>query len=61
MRNLDIRVLVSESGITYKSIAKQMGISSFWLSHLMRYDLEPNNRERILKAIIELRGDKSEE
>lgn len=54
MRNLDIRVMVSESGLRYIDIAKQMGISRVWLSNLMRYDLTAENREKILKAIREL-------
>ena len=57
MRNLDIRVMVSESGLRYIDIAKQMGISRVWLSNLMRYDLTPQNREKILKAIRELKGE----
>ena len=55
MRNLDIRVMVSESGLKYIDIAKQMGISRVWLSNLMRYDLTPENRNKILKAIRELK------
>lgn len=54
MRNIDVRVIVSESGLTYKRIAEQMGVSRGWLSNLMRYDLTPANRERIMKAIRDL-------
>lgn len=64
MRNLEIRVMVSESGLLYQDIAKQMGISRVWLSNLMRHDLSPENRSKILKAIRELkeeRGEVSEE
>lgn len=57
MRNLDIRVMVSESGLRYTEIAKQMGISRVWLSNLMRYDLTTDNREKILRAIRELKGE----
>ena len=57
MRNLDIRVMVSEAGLKYADIAKQMGISRVWLSNLMRYDLTTENREKILKAIRELKGE----
>lgn len=56
MRNLDIRVMVSESGLKYTDIAQVMGISRQYLSLLMRYDLTPKNRERILRAIEELKG-----
>lgn len=57
MRNLDIRIMVSESGLKYTEIAKQMGISRQYLSLLMRYDLTIPNREKILKAISELKGE----
>lgn len=60
MRNLDIRVMVSESGLRYIDIAKQMGISRVWLSNLMRYDLTTENREKILKAIRELKGESNQ-
>lgn len=60
MRNLDIRVMVSESGLRYIDIAKQMGISRVWLSNLMRYDLTTENREKILRAIRELKGEKDQ-
>lgn len=54
MRNLDIRIIVAESKITYRRIAEKMGISRGWLSHLMRYELTSEDRDRILKAIREL-------
>lgn len=57
MRNLDIRVIVSESGLKYTDIARQIGISRQYLSLLMRYDLTTENREKILKAIRELKGE----
>lgn len=56
MRNLDIRVMVSESGLKYTDIAKKMGISRVWLSNIMRYDLTPENHDRIMKAIRELKS-----
>lgn len=56
MRNLDIRVEVSESGLKYKAIAAQMGITPRWLSNIMRYDLTPENHDRIMKAIRELKS-----
>ena len=58
MRNLDIRVMVSESGLKYTDIARQIGISRQYLSLLMRYDLTPENRNKILKAIRELREER---
>ena len=55
--NLDIRVCVSESGLLYKDIAMQMGISPEYLSRSMRRPLKPDMRSKILKAVRELRGD----
>ncbi len=55
MRNLEIRVEVSESGLKYKEIAEKMGITPRWLSHIMRYEVTPENHERIMKAIRELK------
>ena len=54
MKNIDIRMTVSDLGILYKDLAAQMGISRVWLSKLMRDELSPANRERILAAIQEL-------
>lgn len=51
MKNLDIRITVNESGLTYKQIAKEIGISPEWLCRLMRNDLSPENKIRILTAI----------
>lgn len=58
MRNLDIRIMVSESGLKYTDIARQIGISRQYLSFLMRYNLTPENRNKILKAIRELREER---
>ena len=52
--------MVSESGLKYTEIAKHMGISRVWLSNLMRYDLTAQNREKILKAIRELKGESNQ-
>lgn len=51
MRNLNIRILVRENGLTYKRIAQQIGISQEWLSRLMARKLSDENRERIIAAI----------
>jgi len=55
MTNIDVRIAVSESGLTYRAIAKKMGISHEWLSRLMRHTLSPDNKERILSAVKELK------
>lgn len=54
MKNLDIRMIVSESGLKYKDIAKKLNISPEWLSRLMRNTLTKGNKTRIMKAIEDL-------
>lgn len=51
VKNLDIRMLVSDKRITYRAIADRMGITHTHLSRLMREELKPMQRERILAAI----------
>lgn len=58
MKNVDIRMMVSDEGIKYKDLAEKMGISRVWMSHLMRYDLTTENRKRIMKAIEEMKGER---
>ena len=60
MRNLDIRIMIKDNGLTYKAVASQMGISAVWLSTILRYDLSVENREKILKAVRELRDNNGE-
>lgn len=55
MENVDIRLLISDSGLTYKAIAKEIGIHRGSLSRLMRKDLSPENRTRILTAINKIK------
>lgn len=54
MNNLDIRMLVSENGLKYKDIAKELNISREWLSRLMKDDLTIDNKVRIMGAIERL-------
>ena len=51
MKNLDIRMTVSEKGIRYKDIAVVMGIRKESLSRMMRRELTPDQRGRIQYAI----------
>ena len=59
MENLDIRMMVSSLHIKYKDIAKQMGVSRVWLSTLMRHELTKENKDRVMKAIMELKDGES--
>lgn len=54
MKNIDIRLVVSDKKLTYRQIAAEMGITSEYLSRLMSKDLKPGMRERILNAIDRL-------
>ena len=54
MKNLDIRVLVSNKNLKYKDIADEMNISAEWLSKLLRNELTIDNKVRIMGAIERL-------
>ena len=54
LKNLDIRMIVSEKGLKYKDIADEMNISPEWLSRLMRNTLTIDNKVRIMGAIEKL-------
>lgn len=51
MKNLEIRMLVSDCNLKYRDVAREIGISPEWLSRLLRKELSPENEDRILKAI----------
>ena len=51
MKNLDIRMTVSEKNIRYKDLATIMGIRKESLSRMMRSELTPDQRSRIQYAI----------
>lgn len=61
MKNIDVRVLVSESGLTYKAIAAELGITPEWLSRLMRFTLTAENKARITAAVKKLKGAETDE
>ena len=54
MKNIDVRQIVSEGGLKYKDLAKEMNISPEWLSRLMRNTLSASNKARIMEAIEKL-------
>ena len=51
MENLDIRLLVASKGIYYKDIAAVLGVHKGSVSRMMRKELSPKQRDRILNAI----------
>ena len=54
MKNLDIRMLVSDHGLKYKDVADEMNITPEWLSRLLRNNLTPENKIRVMRAIDSL-------
>ena len=54
MKNIDVRQIVSEGGLKYKDLAKELNISPEWLSRLMRNTLSAANKARIMNAIEKL-------
>lgn len=51
LQNIDVRMAVSDSGMTYKEIAEKMGIHRCSLSRLMRTPLNTRDKARIMSAI----------
>lgn len=56
-KNLDIRLMVGESGLKYTQIAEQMGISAERLYQMMRGDMKETDRKKI-KEILGISGNK---
>jgi len=54
VKNLDIRMMVSDYGMKYRDIADEMNISRQHLSRLLRYELTPDNKIRVMRAIDNL-------
>ena len=59
MKNIDLRVEVSDAHVTYREIARELGITPEWLSTLMRTELSEHNRERVIKAVHKLKGEQT--
>lgn len=56
MKNIELRILISDAGVTYRDIAKELDITPEWLSRLMRYPLTEENESRIRSAVRKLEG-----
>lgn len=55
MNNSDIRLLIMTSGLKHKEVARQMGITPEWFSNVLRRDLKPEMRTRIIEAVEKLK------
>ena len=49
--NLNVRVIVAESGVSYRQIAAQMRVTPEYLSRVMSKPLKPEMLERIMTAM----------
>lgn len=54
VKNLDVRMLVSDHGLKYKDVAYEMNVTPEWLSRLLRDDLTLENKIRVMGAIERL-------
>ena len=56
MENLNIRLMVKESGVTYRQIANEIGVSTSYLSRIMGKPLNTNNQLRIMNALEKIKS-----
>lgn len=49
--NQDIRTAITDAGLNYYHIAKEYGLSDANFSRLLRFELEGEKKQRVLKAI----------
>jgi len=60
-RNVGIRVLMMEYGITQYDIAEQLGVTPSWISRLLRENLSEENESRINSAIESIKRGRNNE
>lgn len=51
LKNVTVRKKIMAAGLTYKQVSAQMNVSASRLSHILAYDLRPNDKTRIESAI----------
>lgn len=60
LKNLDIRELAKKENVTLWKIANHLGFSDITFSRKLRYELSPEEKTEIRKAIREIKeGEKS--
>lgn len=52
--NEEIRLLAAGNGVRHWQIAKRLGISETWFTRLMRDELKPDMRKRVIDAINQI-------
>ena len=51
VKNIDIRIAISDNDLRHKDVAREIGVSPEWFSRLLKNDLSPENWIRISNAI----------
>ena len=60
-RNVGIRVMMMEYGITQYDLAEQLGVTPSWISRLLRENLSEENESRINSAIESIKRGRNNE
>ena len=55
--NIDIRKTLEEAGLKYYMVAKEYGLSDGNFARLLRYELSPEKKSKILAIINKLKGE----
>ena len=55
MVNLEIRQMLFAKNLKHWQVAKQLGISEGTFSRWLRYEMEPERKQLVVKAIKKLR------
>ena len=58
MKNLDIRKAIESNNFKYWQVANKLGITDGNFSRLLRFELERVEKEKILKAIEDLKEER---
>ena len=60
MHNLDIRKAIEKSNFKYWQVANKLKITDGNFSRLLRTELDEDNKNKVLKAIEELKEEREE-
>ena len=61
LNNLDIRIMVSKSGFSHKAVAREIGVTPSYFSQLLRQEIKPVMRARIIEDIERMREEEDGE
>ena len=58
MDNKDLKIAMIQNNVRQYEVAKQLGISEYYFSKKMRYELTKEEKAKVMKAIEELQKNK---